>query len=98
MGWSGYNALMQNSGVCDRAGAGGYNETTFLQTAAVLKSKGLAAKGYVYLNSDDCCAFGVHPLSHSPYLDLLFTPRFPYSPLLPPPCLRTGRDCAKPLL
>lgn len=53
MGWSGYNALMQNSGKCDRAGAGGYNETTFLETAAVLRSSGLAAKGYVYLNADD---------------------------------------------
>jgi alpha-galactosidase len=52
MGWSGYNALMQNSGECARAG--GYNETTFLETAAALKSSGLAAKGYIFLNADDC--------------------------------------------
>jgi alpha-galactosidase len=52
MGWSGYNALMQNSGAC--ALAGGYNETAFLETAAALQSSGLAAKGYVYLNADDC--------------------------------------------
>jgi len=54
MGWSGYNALMQNGWLCDRAGASGYNETSFLETAAVLQSSGLAAKGYVYLNADDC--------------------------------------------
>ena len=34
MGWSGYIALMQDSGHCDKAGAAGYNETTFQQTAA----------------------------------------------------------------
>jgi alpha-galactosidase len=51
MGWSGYNALMQSSGEC----AGDfYNETAFLQSADVLLSSGLAAKGYVYLNADDC--------------------------------------------
>jgi len=48
------NAFMQNSGHCDKAGAGGYNETTFVQTADALVSKGLAALGYVYLNLDDC--------------------------------------------
>ena len=36
MGWSGYNAFMQNSGHCDHAGAAGYNETTFLQTMDAL--------------------------------------------------------------
>ena len=54
MGWSGYNAFMQNSGHCDKAGAGGYNETTFVQTAEALISSGLADLGYVYLNLDDC--------------------------------------------
>ena len=28
---------MQNSGHCDKAGAGGYNETTFVQTADALR-------------------------------------------------------------
>jgi hypothetical protein len=51
MGWTGYNALMQSSGEC----AGDfYNETAFLQSAAALTSTGLAAKGYTYLNADDC--------------------------------------------
>jgi len=54
MGWSGYNAFMQNSGHCDKAGAGGYNETTFVGSMDALVSTGLAAKGYVYLNADDC--------------------------------------------
>jgi hypothetical protein len=54
MGWSGYNAFMQNSGHCDKAGAGGYNETTFVQTAEALVKTGLAELGYVYLNLDDC--------------------------------------------
>eukprot|EP01047_Picozoa_sp_COSAG01_P040981 COSAG01_NODE_3484_length_6019_cov_13.268750_3_plen_482_part_00 len=54
MGWSGYNAFMQNSGHCDRAGAGGYNETTFVGSMEALVSTGLAAKGYVFLNADDC--------------------------------------------
>ena len=38
---------MQNSGHCDKAGAGGYNETTFVQTAEALKRNGLADLGYV---------------------------------------------------
>ena len=54
MGWSGYNAFMQNSGHCDRAGAGGYNETTFIQTMDALVSTGLDKAGYTYLNADDC--------------------------------------------
>ena len=41
------NAFMQNSGHCDKAGAGGYNETTFVQTAEALKRNGLADLGYV---------------------------------------------------
>ena len=41
------NAFMQNSGHCDKAGAGGYNETTFIQTAEALKRNGLADLGYV---------------------------------------------------
>ena len=48
MGWSGYIALMQDSGHCDKAGAAGYNETTFQQTAAVLESSGLRDLGYTY--------------------------------------------------
>ena len=48
------NAFMQNSGHCDKAGAGGYNETTFVQTADALVRTGLADLGYVYLNLDDC--------------------------------------------
>eukprot|EP00035_Acanthoeca_spectabilis_P014665 m.284041 g.284041 ORF g.284041 m.284041 type:complete len:457 (-) comp16193_c0_seq1:40-1410(-) len=54
MGWSGYNAFMQNSGHCDKAGAGGYNETTFVQTMDALVSSGLKDAGYEYLNADDC--------------------------------------------
>eukprot|EP00729_Bicosta_minor_P005645 gene5645-2617_t len=54
MGWSGYNAFMQHSGHCDKAGAGGYNETTFVQTMEALVSTGLDKLGYVYLNADDC--------------------------------------------
>lgn len=54
MGWSGYNALMQDSGHCDKAGAAGYNETTFQETAAVLASTGMRELGYVYMNLDDC--------------------------------------------
>ena len=54
MGWSGYIALMQDSGHCDKAGAAGYNETTFQQTAAVLESTGLRDLGYTYMNLDDC--------------------------------------------
>ena len=54
MGWSGYNAFMQNSGHCDVAGASGYNETTFLETADILIKTGLAKLGYVYINADDC--------------------------------------------
>ncbi len=54
MGWSGYNAFMQNSGHCDKAGAGGYNETTFVETADFLVKSGLRDLGYVYLNLDDC--------------------------------------------
>jgi alpha-galactosidase len=54
MGWSGYNAFMQNSGHCDVAGASGYNETTFLETASVLVKTGLAKLGYIYINADDC--------------------------------------------
>ena len=54
MGWSGYNAFMQNSGHCDAAGASGYNETTFLETADALVKTGLSKLGYVYLNADDC--------------------------------------------
>jgi alpha-galactosidase len=54
MGWSGYNAFMQNSGHCDTAGAKGYNEQTFLKTAEYLVSSGLRDKGYRYLNLDDC--------------------------------------------
>ena len=51
MGWTGYNSLMQSSGEC----AGNfYNETAFLESAAALTSTGLAAKGYTYLNADDC--------------------------------------------
>ena len=42
---------MQNSGHCDKAGAGGYNETTFVQTMDVLVSTGLDKLGYVYLNA-----------------------------------------------
>ena len=38
---------MQHSGHCDKAGGGGYNETTFIQTADALVDKGLAALGYV---------------------------------------------------
>lgn len=55
MGWSGYNALMQDSGHCDKAGAAGYNETTFMQTAAVLEKSGLRALGYVYMNLVSKC-------------------------------------------
>ena len=54
MGWSGYNALMQGSGHCDKAGAAGYNQTTFVQTMDYLVSSGLRDLGYVYLNADDC--------------------------------------------
>ena len=36
MGWSGYNAFMQNSGHCDRAGASGYNETTLVLCLCLL--------------------------------------------------------------
>jgi alpha-galactosidase len=54
MGWSGYNAFMQNSGRCDHAGAGGYNESTFVATMDVLVSSGLRDAGYVYVNADDC--------------------------------------------
>ena len=54
MGWSGYIALMQDSGHCDKAGAAGYNETTFQQTAVVLESTGLRDLGYTYMNLDDC--------------------------------------------
>ena len=50
MGWSGYNAFMQNSGHCDTAGARGYNEGTFIQTADALVKTGLAKSGYQYLN------------------------------------------------
>ena len=52
MGWSGYNALMQNNKHC--LGAAGYNETTFIQTADVLIKTGLRDLGYTYLNLDDC--------------------------------------------
>jgi|EP01049_Picozoa_sp_SAG25_P005957 hypothetical protein len=45
---------MQNSGHCDKAGAGGYNETTFVETAQYLVKSGLRDLGYVYLNLDDC--------------------------------------------
>jgi hypothetical protein len=45
---------MQNSGHCDKAGAGGYNETTFVETADFLVKSGLRDLGYVYLNLDDC--------------------------------------------
>lgn len=45
MGWSGYLAFMQHSGHCDKAGAGGYNETTFVQTMDALKASGLAELG-----------------------------------------------------
>ena len=54
MGWSGYNSLMQNSGICDRAGANGYNEATVLETASILRTSGLAQLGYAFLNLDDC--------------------------------------------
>merc|ERR1719174_1552236 len=54
MGWSGYNAFMQNSGHCDQAGPGGYNETTFVETMDALKASGLADLGYTYVNADDC--------------------------------------------
>jgi alpha-galactosidase len=54
MGWSGYNAFMQNSGHCATAGAAGYNETTFLTTADALIKTGLRELGYTYLNLDDC--------------------------------------------
>eukprot|EP00039_Didymoeca_costata_P030841 m.31680 g.31680 ORF g.31680 m.31680 type:complete len:227 (-) comp8337_c0_seq2:790-1470(-) len=54
MGWSGYNAFMQNSGHCDTAGAAGYNEKTFVESMDVLVSTGLRELGYVYLNADDC--------------------------------------------
>jgi alpha-galactosidase len=54
MGWSGYNAFMQKSGHCDKAGAGGYNESTFVQTADALIKTGLRDLGYTYLNLDDC--------------------------------------------
>lgn len=37
---------MQNSGHCDKAGAGGYNETTFVQTMDALVSSGLKDAGY----------------------------------------------------
>jgi hypothetical protein len=40
---------MQNSGHCDKAGAGGYNETTFVQTMDALKTTGLDKLGYIYL-------------------------------------------------
>eukprot|EP00660_Eupelagonema_oceanica_P013269 gene13269-8318_t len=63
MGWSGYNAFMQNSGHCDRAGAGGYNETTFLETMDALESTGLRELGYVYINADDCWARIGHGMS-----------------------------------
>jgi len=45
---------MQNSGKCDHAGAGGYNETTFVETMDALVKTGLKDKGYTYLNADDC--------------------------------------------
>jgi hypothetical protein len=45
---------MQNSGHCDTAGAKGYNEAVFLETADVLVKTGLAKLGYIYLNLDDC--------------------------------------------
>jgi hypothetical protein len=50
MGWSGYNAFMQNSGHCDTAGAKGYNERVFVETADVLVKTGLSKLGYQYLN------------------------------------------------
>ena len=45
---------MQNSGHCDKAGAGGYNETTVVQTMDALVKQGLDKLGYKYLNLDDC--------------------------------------------
>eukprot|EP00750_Incisomonas_marina_P002005 INCI11891.1.p1 GENE.INCI11891.1~~INCI11891.1.p1 ORF type:complete len:471 (+),score=65.96 INCI11891.1:69-1481(+) len=54
MGWSGYNAFMQNSGHCDQAGAYGYNETTFLESMDAMVHSGLRDAGYVYVNADDC--------------------------------------------
>ena len=51
MGWSGYLALMQNSGKCDRAGASGYNESTFLETADFLVSSGLRDVGYSLISA-----------------------------------------------
>ena len=59
MGWSGYNAFMQNSGHCDKAGAGGYNEQTFIQTAEVLVKTGLRDLGFVYLNLDGIAAVAI---------------------------------------
>ena len=53
-GLSGHNAFMQNSGHCDRAGAGGYNETTFLESMDALNRTGLQKLKYVYINADDC--------------------------------------------
>ena len=41
------NAFMQNSGHCDKAGAGGYNETTFVEPADALLKTGLRDLGYV---------------------------------------------------
>lgn len=51
MGWSGYLAFMQGSGHCDEAGAGGYNETTFINTMTALETTGLKDLGYIYLNA-----------------------------------------------
>lgn len=47
MGVSGYNALMQGSGKCDKAGASGYNETTFLQWMDVLVNSAFACGSIV---------------------------------------------------
>ena len=53
MGWSGYNAFMQNSGHCDKAGAGGYNETTFVQTAEARPAQ-TAAEQSLCITSSTC--------------------------------------------
>ena len=92
MGWSGYNAFMQNSGHCDKAGAGGYNETTFVQTADVLVSSGLAKLGYVYLNLDDCVPPPPQRTTHA------MCPPLPRCARLGEPHLvaRAAVDCGEP--
>lgn len=73
---------MQHSGHCDKAGAGGYNETTFVQTMEALVSTGLDKLGYVYLNADDCWIAENRELFHSSPPYSLFRAQLPLIKLL----------------